>query len=94
MIPNIASRREFLRIATVGVAAASAIAVTSTGAKAYQGDMERALSALNDALGSLREATPNKGGHREAAIQFIEQAIGQVHAGIKFADEHGGGGNG
>lgn len=34
--------------------------------------MERALSSLYEALGSLREATPNKGGHRENAIQLVQ----------------------
>lgn len=85
------SRRDFLHIAAAGAAAASAIAISTTGAEAYQGNMERALSSLYDALASLREATPNKGGHKETAVQLIQQAIGEVQAGIQFADEHGGG---
>ena len=54
--------------------------------------MERALSALGAALGSLQAATPNKGGHRERAIRLIERAMGEVQAGIDFAYRHGGGG--
>ena len=84
-------RRELLRIATAG-AAGSALALTSTRAFAYQGNMERALSALKAALGSLRAATPNKGGHRERAMRLIERAMGEVQAGIDFAYQHGGGG--
>jgi hypothetical protein len=88
------SRRDFLRIAAAGAVATTALAATAGEALAYQGNMERALSALYDALGSLREATPNKGGHKATAIQLIEQAIGEVQAGVDFADNHGGGGNG
>ena len=59
---------------------------------AYQGNMERALSALGAAMGSLQAATPNKGGHRERAMRLIERAMGEVQAGIDFAYQHGGGG--
>ncbi len=94
MTPNITSRRGFLGIAAAGAVAATAVTVSATTADAYQGNMERALSSLYEALAFLREATPNKGGHKEAASQLIEQAIDQVRAGIDFADDHGGGGNG
>lgn len=88
---DLTTRRGILQIAAAGTAAASAIAFSATTAQAYQGNMERALSSLQAALRSLRDATPNKGGHREAAIQMIEQAIGQVGEGIRFANQHGGG---
>ena len=84
-------RRDVLRIATAG-AAGSALAFSALPAAAYQGNMERALSALGAALGSLQSATPNKGGHRERAIRLIERAMGEVQAGIDFAYRHGGGG--
>jgi hypothetical protein len=35
----------------------------------------------------LRRATPDKGGHRATAVRLIEQAIGEVQAGIAFAAE-------
>ena len=41
---------------------------------------------------SLQAATPNKGGHRERAMRLIEHAMGEVQAGIDFANMHGGGG--
>jgi hypothetical protein len=50
------------------------------------------LSALNQALASLRESTANKGGHRGRAMDLVRQAIDETQAGIEFADEHGGGG--
>jgi hypothetical protein len=54
--------------------------------------MEHALSSLYQALGSLREATANKGGHRARAIELVRQAIEEAQAGVAFADEHAGGG--
>jgi hypothetical protein len=47
--------------------------------------MENALSALQRALGELQQAQPNKGGHRERAIGFVQQAIDQVQQGIQWA---------
>lgn len=92
MKPTATSRREFIRLAAAGAAAVSAVAVSTTSADAYQGNMERALSSLYDALASLREASSNKGGHRVTAMDLIQQAITEVNAGIEFADEHGGDG--
>jgi hypothetical protein len=85
-------RRDLLLMAAAGVAAAPALALTSTPTLAYQGNMERALSALEAAMQSLQAATPNKGGHRERAMRIIEHAMGGVQAGIDFAYQHGGGG--
>jgi hypothetical protein len=79
------SRRRMLGAAALG---APALALSALPAEAYQGNMERALSALE----SLQAATPNKGGHRERAMRLIEHAMGEVQAGIDFAYQHGGGG--
>ncbi len=82
------TRRELARLATGGAIAVAAVAATTTQASAYQGNMEHALSSLYEALAALREATPNKGGHREAAMQLIQQAIQETQAGIEWADGH------
>jgi hypothetical protein len=84
------SRRE-LAILAASAAMAAGLLGASTSAEAYQGNMERALSALFSALASLRESTPDKGGHRVKAINLIQQAITETQNGIEFADEHGGG---
>jgi len=81
------SRRELAMLATGGLAAIGLVGVAATPALAYQGNMERALSALYDALASLREATPDKGGHRGTAMGLIDHAIQEVQAGIEWADE-------
>lgn len=85
------TRRNLAATAATGIAALAVAGASTTSAQAYQGNMERALSSLYQALGSLREATPNKGGHRERAMDLISQAISQTQAGIDFANEHGGG---
>jgi hypothetical protein len=82
------TRREIARLATGGAIAIAAVAATTTQAAAYQGNMERALSALYEALAALREATPNKGGHKANAARLVEQAISETQAGIEWADEH------
>ena len=87
------SRRQVSKSAAIAAAApAVALAFTSIPARAYQGNMEHALTALQEAFGALQQATPNKGGHREHAMDLIQRAMWQVRAGINFANAHGGGG--
>ena len=43
------------------------------------------IGLLQSARAELGAATPNKGGHREKAMQLIDQAIGEIRAGIAFA---------
>ncbi|HEY0236816.1 MAG TPA: hypothetical protein VGC86_17450 [Afipia sp.] len=85
------SRRD-LAVLAAGGAMAAGLLGASTSAEAYQGNMERALSSLYSALGSLREAVADKGGHRVKAMNLIQQAITETQAGVEFADEHGNGG--
>jgi hypothetical protein len=48
--------------------------------------MEAALRHLREAREELREASADKGGHREQALDFVTRAIRQVEEGIEFAD--------
>jgi hypothetical protein len=50
-----------------------------------QPHMNESIALLQSARGELQAATPNKGGHRERAMALIDQAIGEVRAGIAFA---------
>jgi hypothetical protein len=90
MIKDAASRRQVLTLAAAALPAT--LALPSTPANAYQGNMERALASLQEAMASLEAATPNKGGHRERAMQIIQRAMNQVQMGIDYANRHGGGG--
>jgi hypothetical protein len=51
-------------------------------ALAAQPRMEAALRALQNARGELQAALPDKGGHRVAAIDLVDRAIGEVRAGM------------
>ena len=88
------TRRDLAALAGASAAAVAAAGALTTPALAYQGNMERALAALNAAYYSLQAATPNKGGHRERAMALVTRAMGEVQAGIDFAAAHGGGGYG
>ena len=92
MTPESLSRRHLIALAAAGAAAPGALALSAAPAAAYQGNMERALASLGEALASLQASTPNKGGHRERAIKLVERAMNQVQTGIEWANRHGGGG--
>jgi hypothetical protein len=50
-----------------------------------QPHMAESITLLQSARAELAAATPNKGGHRERALGLIDQAIGEVRAGMAFA---------
>ncbi len=46
--------------------------------------MKKAKVNLEQALNNLQKATPDKGGHRNKAIDLVKDAINQVEKGIAF----------
>lgn len=52
--------------------------------------MAAALEHLRQAEEELEKATPNKGGHREKAMELTHQAQSQVEQGIQYYREHAG----
>jgi hypothetical protein len=60
-------------------------AIGGGAAFAYQGHMENALGDLYAAQNQLNAAMDNKGGHRDAALNLIAQAIAEVKSGIAYA---------
>lgn len=76
------NRRPMLAVAVVSGLLGAAI---GGSAMAYQGHMFNALHDLQAARGELAAAVANKGGHRDAAIKLVDQAIDQVNAGIAYA---------
>ncbi|WP_100383971.1 hypothetical protein [Bradyrhizobium canariense] len=91
MMEDTQLNRRRLALLAAGAAALGVVGA-ATSAEAYQGNMERSLSSLFDAMASLREASSNKGGHRVKAMALIQQAIEEIQAGIEYANERGGGG--
>jgi hypothetical protein len=76
-------------MALAGVTAILALfLVGNSPAAAEQRHMEDALSALKKAKSELEQASHDKGGHRENAIQRINEAISEVQQGIRYDDTH------
>lgn len=70
----------------LGVVIASSVGVGyAIGAQPH---MAETITILQSARAELVKATPNKGGHRERALGLIDQAIGEVRAGMGFAAHH------
>lgn len=66
--------------------AAAAFALSFlAGCASTQPHMQNALDHLEAARGELQEATPGKGGHRERALELVNEAIRQVEMGMNFA---------
>ena len=79
------SRRDSLRtIAVLGAAATAGVAglLTAEPAKALQPFMHGALISLQSALTALQNAEADNGGHRAAAIGYLNQAIVEVQVDI------------
>lgn len=55
---------------------------------ADQPRMRAAREDLEKAMKSLRKATPDKGGHREKAMDLASRAIAAVNRGIEFDRTH------
>jgi hypothetical protein len=70
-----------------GALTAGAFSVLGAGtAYAVQAHMVNARNDLQQSLTELQRADPDKGGHRDQAINLVQQAINQVDQGIQFAD--------
>lgn len=54
----------------------------------HEPHMAAALEHLRQAEEELEKATPNKGGHREKAMDLTKQAQSQVEQGIQYYDQH------
>jgi hypothetical protein len=50
--------------------------------------MREALVQLQIAREDLQKAEANKGGHREKALQLVNEAINQVQAGASYSAGH------
>ena len=62
--------------------------VAIAGAVPDQPFMQNARADLQTAKRELQLATPDKGGHRVKAIEFVNSAIAEVNAGIGYDRRH------
>ena len=63
-----------------------AFALGHLTAESRQPNMQAALVALKQAKAALEAATPQKGGHRQKAMEYTDLAIDQVVRGIQAAN--------
>jgi hypothetical protein len=75
-------------LAALTLVAALAGSFVAGRAHAAQPHMTSARNHLRNARQDLRDATADKGGHRERAMTLVDQAIGEVDAGIEYARTH------
>ncbi len=54
----------------------------------HEPHMSAALEHLQQARVELDKATPNKGGHRERALELVDKAIQQVQEGEVYSEQH------
>jgi hypothetical protein len=84
------TRMKVRTILIVAGAVVAFVAGCATGPTySYQPYMQNAVVSLQYAQNELRQAEPNKGGHRERALGCINQALDAVQAGIDWAAAHG-----
>jgi predicted phage gp36 major capsid-like protein len=55
---------------------------------AEQPQMSAALTSLRDAKQHLQNATADKGGHRNKALDLVNKAINQVELGMRYDRRH------
>lgn len=60
------------------------VSALSLTVKADQPFMQAARNDLTKAMGFLRKATADKGGHRQNAINLVARATNEVNAGIEY----------
>jgi hypothetical protein len=73
----------------LGLSVHSLVSRAQTASMARQEPhMSAALGHLEQAKSELERAAANKGGHRERAMQLVDQAIQQVREGEAYYEQH------
>lgn len=76
---------------TKSLLCAVALLMCAAVVSAYVADqprMQAARADLQKARAELRAATADKGGHRAKALEYVDAAVGEVAAGIRFDRRH------
>jgi hypothetical protein len=77
------SRLSPIAYVLIGIAIGGLAGACAAGAD--QPNMQAALGSLQQARSYLVQATPNKGGHRERAINLVNPAINETEAGMAYS---------
>ena len=71
-------------ILLTGMSVYSVLHAQSRGMAIHEPHMSAAYGHLQQAKDELEKAAPNKGGHREKAMQMVDQAMRQIEEGEQF----------
>ena len=77
-------------VVLAGLSIYSVVHAQNAGMARHEPHMSAAIGHLEQAKAELEKATPNKGGHREKAMQLVDQAMEQVRAGEAYYEQHPG----
>jgi hypothetical protein len=76
-------------VVLAGLSLYSVVHAQNADMSRHEPHMSAALGHLEQAKAELEKAAPNKGGHREKAIQLVDQAMQQVKEGEVYYEQHG-----
>jgi hypothetical protein len=71
-------------IVAAGLSVFSFVHAQTRRMEIHEPHMSAAYGHLEQARNELERATPNKGGHRERAMQLIDQAMQQIEQGEQY----------
>lgn len=74
----------------IGLSWYSVVHAQTAGMARHEPHMSAAMGHLEQAKAELERAVPNKGGHRERALELVNQALQQVQEGEAYYEQHGG----
>jgi len=77
-------------VVLAGLSLYSVVHAQNAGMARHEPHMSAALGHLEQAKAELERAAANKGGHREKALQLVDQAMQQVKDGEAYYEQHGG----
>jgi uncharacterized protein HemX len=72
----------------IGMGLYSAVHAQNREMARQEPHMSAALGHLQQAKEELQRAAANKGGHREKAMELVNQAIQQVQEGERYYEQH------
>jgi hypothetical protein len=81
-------KTNFKIVGAILIATAAAGYAGYAAALVDQPHMHNALGELQNARNELNVAVRDKGGHRGRAVQLVDEAIGEVQAGIAAGDQY------
>jgi hypothetical protein len=86
------NKPSFWKVSTIVLAGACAYLATMVQVPSAQSEpqprMQAALVALTTAKNNLEKASHDKGGHRVAALKYVNNAIDEVKKGIEYDNKH------